>query len=224
MQYRETPVPQLVLQPHKSTAPGTTTGHMVAMRKADDELQMVWGEVYAPNFPDSQGDFMTPDTIRKMAHDFMKSGNLDSVDTNHDQKKNGSLVVESFIARDNDPDFIPGSWVVGIHIPEPTVWQLVKSGELNGFSMEGRGVRVDKEIEVYMPELLTGETMAHDDGHIHSFYVKFDDNGKFLGGYTGPGPDGHSHVITKGTRTDDASGHTHRFSFVEGVMHAQSAA
>ena len=29
------------------------------------------GEVYAPGFPDSQGDYMTRETIREMAFEFM---------------------------------------------------------------------------------------------------------------------------------------------------------
>jgi Putative phage serine protease XkdF len=31
----------------------------IAIKKADEELQVVWGEVYAPGIPDSQDDFMT---------------------------------------------------------------------------------------------------------------------------------------------------------------------
>ena len=41
---------------------------------------------------------------------------------------------------------------------------------------------------------------------------------------TGPGPDGHVHKILRGTATEETDGHSHRFSFVEGVLHAQVAA
>ena len=33
----------------------------VQIKKLDHEEQVVFGEVYAPGFPDSQGDFMSPD-------------------------------------------------------------------------------------------------------------------------------------------------------------------
>jgi hypothetical protein len=36
----------------------------IAIRKADDDLQVVWGEAYAPGIPDSQDDFMTAGAIR----------------------------------------------------------------------------------------------------------------------------------------------------------------
>lgn len=184
---------------------------------------MVWGEVYAPGFPDSQGDFMTEDTIREMAYKFMKAQNLDSVDINHSRDKSGSYIVESFIAREGDPDFIAGSWVVGVHVPNDQDWQLVKSGELNGFSLDGFGQRVETVLEFDMPEVLSGRTTKADDGHDHVFYVKFDQSGAFLGGVTDAGPDGHVHVISRGTCTDTTAGHSHRFSFIEGVLYAQSA-
>lgn len=198
-------------------------GRMMGIQKADDELQMVWGEAYAPGFPDSQGDFMTAETVRNMAYGFMRKMALDAVDTNHSREKNGSVILESFIARDNDDTFIPGSWVIGVHIPDQGVWDLVKSGELNGFSIDGKGFRVEKTLEVEMPDTLTGDTSTAEDGHSHTFYVKFDAEGHFIGGQTSAAEDGHTHVISRGTCTDDAQGHSHRFSFVEGVLNVQTA-
>ena len=55
----------------------------------------------------------------------------------HDGKTDRGLqIVETFIARDDDTLSIPGSWVVGIHVPHPETWEAVKKGDLNGFSME----------------------------------------------------------------------------------------
>jgi hypothetical protein len=204
---------------HAIRAPGVTD--RVQIKKLDQEEQLVFGEVYAPGFPDSQGDFMTPEQIKKMAYNFMRKGAMSNIDTHHDQRPNGSYVVESFIARKDDPIFIPGSWVIGVKVPDSAVWRMVKSGELNGFSLDGLGVRTEKTFVVEMPELLKGET---DDvrNHRHQFVVKFDKEGNFLGGYTNPGPNGHVHQIVRGTVTEMADHHTHRFSFVEGVLHAQA--
>ena len=193
------------------------TREVIQFKKLDGEEQIVFGEVYAPGFPDSQGDFMSAEEIRKMAYNFLRKGLVSNIDTNHSRQPNQSYVVESFIARADDPVFIPGSWVLGVHIPDPAVWQMVKSGELNGFSLDGMGMRTPKTFEVEMPELLKGETDKVGN-HSHAFAVKFDEDGNFLGGQTTPGPDGHVHAIVRGTVTEPALGHVHRFSFVEGVL------
>lgn len=195
--------------------------HIVPIKKTDDEQQLVFGEVYAPGFPDSQGDFMTRESIQQMAYEFMRKGFVNKIDLNHNQQESGCYVVESFIARDDDPIFIPGSWVIGVKCTDE-VWQLVKSGELNGFSFDGVGFRVEKEIEIEMPTVIEGET-DEANGHKHRFFVKYDEEGNFLGGWTDQGPDGSKHRILRGTVTEEDNGHAHRFSFVEGVLYAQTA-
>lgn len=197
--------------------------NVVGIKKFDEELRIVYGEVYSPNVPDSQGDYMTPVEIRKMAHRFLASKRLDSVDENHNHKPTGSYVVESFIARKADPDFIPESWVVGIHIPEDAVWAKVKSGELNGFSMEGLVRQQPGVLEIEVPEVIIGKT-SEDKGHSHDFEVELDDSGQIKSGRTNV-VNGHYHEIRRGTATEVAvsdfdgavikDSHTHRFSFVE---------
>lgn len=194
----------------------------VQIKKADDELQVVFGEVYAPGFPDSQGDFMTIEGIREMSYTFMKKSAMEKIDIQHSREDCGAYIVESFIAREDDPVFIPGSWVIGVKVPDVEQWNLVKSGELNGFSLDGFGIRVETLLEIEMPEILKGETLENED-HIHTFEISFDDEGNFLGGRTSPAPDGHWHLIKSGTRTETTNGHNHRFSFVEGVLSAEIA-
>jgi hypothetical protein len=195
--------------------------HTVAIRKTDEEEQLVFGEVYAPGFPDSQGDFMTRESIKQMAYEFMRKGFVNKIDLNHNQEESGCYVVESFIARDDDPIFIPGSWVIGVKCTDD-VWALVKSGELNGFSFDGVGFRVENFIELEIPPIIEGET-DEANGHKHRFFVKYDEEGNFLGGWTDVGPDGSRHRILRGTVTEEDNGHAHRFSFVEGVLYAQAA-
>lgn len=185
------------------------------IRKTDDELQIVYGEVYAPNVPDVHGEFMTPVEVRKMAHLFMTHQLLDKVDTNHDNKVNGSIIVESFIAREDDPIYITEAWVIGMHVPDPAMWEAIKSGEINGFSMEAFVHMREKVIEIEVPDVLGGVTVEAN-GHTHRFSVRFDDEGNFLGGSTATGA-GHSHKISRGTITEEANGHTHRYSIAEEV-------
>lgn len=191
------------------------------MKKFDGKLQIVWGEVYAPDIPDSQGDFMTADEIRKMAHAFMKQGKLGQVDINHDNNLYGCWIVESFIARDDDSIFIPGAWVVGIHVPDVLLWKGIEEGDLNGLSMQGLAFPEKKTIELEIPEKITGKT-DEVAGHAHKFTVTFGPSGELLGGSTDT-VGGHFHVISRGTITDDADGHHHRFDYVDELTYVQSA-
>lgn len=189
----------------------------VNFSKFDNEKQLAYGEVYMPMIPDSQGDFMTSEEIEKMAHGFMKDGLLRGVDTQHDLCDNGAIVVESFIARKGDPDFVEGSWVAAVWVPDD-LWPLVKSGELGGFSMYGSGERVPTMITIEIPDngIMKGTTEDTSD-HTHTYSIRFDDNGDFLGGETNV-VDGHSHKITKGTVTEEEDEHRHRFYFVEALQ------
>ena len=205
----------------------TTNQHIANLRKSDSEKQIVWAEVYVPDIPDSQGDVASAETIEKMAYGFLQKGITDQINLEHDGIPCGAKVVESFIARKNDPDdFIEGAWVMGVHIPDEKIWGMVKSGELNGFSFEGTGFKNATTVEMEIPDNLTGSTdLAKTDlieEHQHDFVVHYGPQGEFLGGYTEPHPsDGHYHMITKGTATDLSKGHSHRFSFVEGIDSAE---
>ena len=190
---------------------------MLSIKKIDEDKQIVFGEVYAPTLiPDSDGDIMSTESIELMAHTFMKSYGQGSIDVNHDNNIVPATVVETFIARKDDPVFIEGAWVVGVHIEDSDIWQGVKEGDLNGFSMEGFAKGTEREIEIEIPEYVTGKTVK-EEGHAHKFTVKFDEDGGFLGGKTNV-VDGHSHDISSGTITGDADGHNHKFSFVEVIV------
>lgn len=199
---------------------GSASGDSLAsvqVKKLDGELQIVWGEVYAPAPPDTQRDFMTAEQIREMAYKFMAKSNMTAIDLAHDSVEGKGVIVESFIARKDDPDFIADAWVIGVHVPDTVTWAAIKKGEINGFSLEAWGVRRPAKVMVDIPETLSGET-TEAEGHIHKFSVAFDTEGKFLGGTTFPCPrDGHVHRILAGTVTENANGHSHRFSFVEGI-------
>lgn len=194
-----------------------TVGSMslyVSIKKADAYEQIVFAEVYAPDIPDTDNEYMTAEEIKKAAYNFVKEGRIFKVDTNHDNEENGSYVVESFIARKGDPDFIEGSWVVGIHIPDEKVWKQVMDGELNGFSLEAAVLKTPQEVEVEIPAFVHGGT-SENDSHSHTFKVDFDvETGDFKGGVTDT-VNGHFHTIKRGTITEDAEGHNHRFSYVE---------
>lgn len=185
-----------------------------------EEQQIVYGEVYAPNRPDAQGEFMQRDEIRKMAHEFIRSGKMGQIDIMHGNKiVEGCSVVESFVAGAGDQNFIEGAWVIGVHIPDADVWAGVKKGDINGFSMEALVTRHDAEVDVEIPPVVTGLTSKSEDkggSHQHKYFVSYDGEGQFKGGFTDT-VNGHFHKIIAGTHTQPVDGHTHRFSSVDNV-------
>lgn len=187
-------------------------------KKFDEDLQVVWGEVLVPNRVDSQGDYVTPEVIARAAYRFMLKQSTQKVDVNHDRDDSNPVgVVESFIAREDDTLFIPGSWVVGVFVGDEVLWEQVKKGDLNGFSMDGPVFRSKKEVLLNIDPFVSGTTSAHS-GHAHEYTVKFDEYGNLLGGHTS-NDEGHMHLIVKGTVTEAGGkhGHTHRFSIPDSL-------
>lgn len=193
------------------------------LKKSDNELQIVWGEVYAPidkvQVPDCQVEFMKAEEILGMAYRWMAKSETRCIDIEHKGEIVHAYVVESFIARKGDPDFVEGAWVCGVHIPDPDVWAMVKSGELNGFSMYGRATQLDA-VEIEVPAELAGVTKAEKD-HRHEFSVAYGPRGEFIGGVTDT-VDGHYHLIKRGTVTEESAGHSHTFDFVKGARNEEA--
>lgn len=120
----------------------------IPILKVDEEKKIVTGVVYEPDIPDSQGDFMEADAIEKTAYEFME--NHQNIDIKHDFKTNDNLkVVESYIAKSEetigDRKVKPGTWVMGVKINDNTIWEGVKKGNFNGFSMGGTGIKQEVE-------------------------------------------------------------------------------
>jgi len=206
----------------------------VAIHKheASGELQLVWAEVYVPGLPDAHGDSMSIAGVRKMAHKFLASQLTQSVDVQHDNDITRDLeIVESFIAREDDPEFIPNSWVVCCHVADPGIWLDIKEGRLNGFSIQANVFMQEREIEFEVPAdgQVSGRVSETESEagilHTHGFTVRIGPNGELLGGQTTVDAD-HWHSISGGTLTEGpvvagsdgpapTSGHTHRYSCLE---------
>jgi len=194
---------------------------MTTIKKSDDDQQMVWGAVYVPNSLDSQGDFMNAEEIQKMAYNFVKKGDMGAIDVQHDNERVSAFVVESFLTRKGDPDFTTeGTWVVGVHIEDGDLWEAVKKGDINGFSMEALVKTSFEYLEVKdKPSAIVGLTkIAKSDEialHDHEFEAFYDEAGNFMGGrtslHTDESGNTHFHVIQKGVVTETSLDHAHRF-------------
>ena len=98
------------------------------------------------NFGDYYVAF-SKDTIVKIVQKYFKKGYQNNVNLMHDpnQIETGVTMFESFIsdkARGIEPmkgfeDAPDGSWFVSMLVENDAVWQQVKEGKINGFSIEG---------------------------------------------------------------------------------------
>ncbi len=174
---------------------------MFKIRKTDEDKHLVYGEVYSPNCVDTHGEMMLKEDIELIAHRFLQHASLTkSIDTQHDNKSCEAYPVESFIARKDDPDYAEGAWVLGVKIECDTLWDQVKKGELNGFSLEAWVTKVNAVVEMEIDPEVIGETEESDD-HTHLFFAQMNDDGKVYAGRTTT-VNNHSHEIIKASATE----------------------
>lgn len=122
---------------------------------ASEEKHIVTGVALRPDYPiyryDADSDFeyeimFTKDSVKKMAYDYLRYNRNNNVTLNHDAEAEGVYMIESWILEDkmNDKsnkfdfgvDLPEGSWLVSFYIDSNDVWQKVKNGDFNGFSVE----------------------------------------------------------------------------------------
>ncbi len=184
----------------------------------------VFAEVLIPDVANVFGDYWSASAIRECAYEFMRRGF--GIDVEHDNVDvnaaglvamgGGAYVIESFLARPGDPDFIEGSWVIGMRITDDELWDKILNNEINGYSYEATVNFLPAILSEADDGTRTGYTEPDPfDGHRHAFMVLVDADNRPLSGGTDE-VDGHSHTITTHTVTDDSDGHTHRFNLVTG--------
>lgn len=130
--------------------------------KIDEEKKMVSGPVLIPDQPiyRNQGGRQfyikySKDTIAKMALNFFKSHRNTEGNVEHVVPVNGITYFESYLLNkerglapkefENLPD---GTWILTAKVENNDVWDLVKSGELTGFSIDISNVRFGEEREI----------------------------------------------------------------------------
>ncbi len=187
------------------------------IKQVNVEKRLITGEVYAPNVIDTHNELMLPEDVELLAHRFLADKLNDSIDLQHDNEVVQCYAVESFLARDDDPEYDTGTWVLTIKVDEEdsdNIWNRVKSGEFNGFSVDMMVRKVSAIADVEVTPSVVGETEISD-GHLHYFYATVDDSGRVTGGVTSEDTDSfgdlHSHKISSGTATENVDGHSHRF-------------
>jgi hypothetical protein len=137
-------------------ANGISLSFSMALAATSEEEQKVFGPLILANTPVYRKPPQTPeecyvtfsrDTIDKIAQKFFRKNNQASVNINHDKSQfvedvvmfqswivNRSLGIMPMKGFEDAPD---GSWFGAFKVYNPEVWEKVKSGEVNGFSIEG---------------------------------------------------------------------------------------
>lgn len=126
--------------------------HKIELKVVDEEKRIVVGYALIPEkriyrkVKDKEFNvFFTAQTIEKTNELFMKRLSLNNVTSEHDKKVDGVSVIESWITEDVKRDKVSiygiepilGGWAIKMKIYNDEEWAKAKSGEYNGFSIEG---------------------------------------------------------------------------------------
>jgi hypothetical protein len=127
--------------------------------KISPDKQQVFGwasvvEINGEPVVDLQGDYITIDEVEKSAYEYVIKSRKGG-DMHRRAGENGEIplqfsdMIESFVVTPEKiekmglPDTTPIGWWVGYKVNDPEVWAEIKSGKRTGFSLHGRGQRVD---------------------------------------------------------------------------------
>lgn len=114
-----------------------------------EEQRMVWGWASVSTIKDAllldlQNDAIEGDELVKMATDFMEAVRTSKRMHQGEQVATvvHSLPLTKEIAGAFGIDVPEEGWIVGVKVHDDETWEMVKSGELSGFSIGGRAERV----------------------------------------------------------------------------------
>ncbi len=117
----------------------------VPIVKADKKLQVGYAPVLIPGWTDSQGDSITSEQIQKSAHDYMTESRQADLQHKKVLSKKDAHPVESWLLQKDEKfgnEVYPaGTWMVGMKVDNPDIWDKIEKGEITGFSIRGWGKR-----------------------------------------------------------------------------------
>lgn len=121
------------------TKPETVEESFEFLPVEKNEEQIVYGIVYEPDTVDAQGDKATAEEIQKAAYHFMEKAQAFKV--MHKGKKVNVRILENYLAptdfKISGHTVKKGSWVLVSRVLDKKLWEAVKKGKLNGYSMAG---------------------------------------------------------------------------------------
>lgn len=127
----------------------------VPVAKADEQ-RFTLAPVYVPGIEDAHGEFTDKDTLQKALWDWMRAGDR-TIYLQHSEKPAGEMVemltwpmpIETALA-------VPGEGITKYAFPadtpfmgviwEPWAWEMVKAGDLRGYSIGGKAQRMEADL------------------------------------------------------------------------------
>lgn len=125
--------------------------HRFAVIKSDDDKRQVfgWGSVAVRAngevIEDYQEDIIETEELEKAVYDY--TANFGTAGEMHERGGVGRLIESVVFTKEKAaamgiPDgYMPEGWWLGFHINDDDVWQKIKDGTYNMFSIEGEAVR-----------------------------------------------------------------------------------
>ncbi|MDQ8012940.1 MAG: XkdF-like putative serine protease domain-containing protein [Flavobacterium nitrogenifigens] len=162
-----------------------------------DEKQIVYAPAMIPNKlifrADVNGEnaqvFYTSDTIDQLQKNYFKNGHNSTTNINHQaEDTTGIYPFESWIVQDpaNDKsnamgfDVPAGTWMMGYKIDNDQVWNDIKSGNLDGLSIEARlGFKEVNNNENYNKQTMNKKSIFKS---IKDFFMANEDKKEFTSG------------------------------------------
>lgn len=148
----------------------------VKLAEVDDEKQILMGPALIPNKKiyrrsgeDEYYIYFSPETVRKASELYLARGYQNNATLEHEDKLEGLSVVESWIIDDTNQDKsrkygfdLPnGTWMVSMKVYDDSVWSnYVKTGKVNGFSIEGHFADAMERPQEQLPEETAEELEA----------------------------------------------------------------
>lgn len=148
----------------------------IKLAEVDDEKQILMGPALIPNkkiYRRSGDDeyyiYFSPETVRKASELYLARGYQNNATLEHEDKLEGLSVVESWIIDDTNQDKsrkygfdLPnGTWMVSMKVYDDSVWSdYVKTGKVNGFSIEGHFADAMERPQEQLPEETVEELEA----------------------------------------------------------------
>ena len=130
-------------------------GEMMPFAKQDDQRYTL-GPVYIPGMEDAHGEFTDADTLQKAMWDWVRKGDR-SIYLQHSDEVAGEMVeVLTFPFPIQASLNVPGQGQTRFDFPADTpymgvvweewAWEMVKAGEIRGYSIGGKAQRLEVEL------------------------------------------------------------------------------
>jgi len=125
---------------------------------AKQEERYTLGPVYVPGRIDGHGEFIDSTTLQKAIWDWVRSGNR-TIYLQHSEKSAGEMVeiltwpvgIETSLKLPGEDiqkvEFPPNTPFMGV-VWESWAWDLVKAGQLRGYSIGGKARRVEADLSM----------------------------------------------------------------------------